>query len=313
MTLDRLTAVIVNYGTPDLTLRAARALLEDGLPPGRLVVVDNGSEDDSVDRLRAGLEGCVVTRLEQNVGFAAGANAGAGQLSGDAYLIVNNDAFVHVPGSIRRLLERLGDARVGVVAPKLLNEDLTLQRNVVPINSPAVALVRASGLSRFVPNRHQPSWSTHWDHSTSREIQAADGAVLLVRGETWRELGGYDEAEHMYAEDLDLCWRARKAGWKVWFDPEARFVHLGGGSTRNHWGDPERARRVGYAEASMIARHLGPVAGRLTLAFIGLGVAARWLFATAVRNREAARTYRGSLSGYLRGGGRGARPRAPGT
>jgi GT2 family glycosyltransferase len=313
MTLERLTAVVVNYGTPELTLRAARALLDDGLPPGRLVVLDNASRDDSYDRFRAELADCELARLEVNAGFAGGANAGAARLEGDAYLIVNNDAFVHAPGSLRRLVARLDDPAVGVVAPRLLNEDLSLQPNVVPLNSPAVALVRASGLSRFVPNRFQPSWSTHWDHSSSREIEAADGAVLLVRAEAWRALGGYDEAEYMYAEDLDLCWRAREVGWKVWFEPEAEFVHLGGGSTRNHWGDPERARRVGYAEASMIGRHLGPVSGRVTLGFITLGVAARWLFSALARNRAAARAYRGSLEGYLQVGGRRARPRAPDT
>lgn len=313
MSAERLTAVIVNYGTPELTLRAARALLADGLAPERLVVVDNGSLDDSHDRLTAELAGCLVHRLDENVGYARGANAGAAQLEGDAYLFVNNDAFVHAPGSVERLCAHLDDPEVGLVAPKLLNEDLTLQRNVVPLSSPAVALVRASGLSRFVPNRFQPGWSTHWDHSSSRRISAADGAVVLVRGETWRQLGGYDVAEHMYAEDLDLCWRAGKAGWQLWFDPEAQFVHLGGGSTRNHWGDAERARRVGYAEASMISRHLGPVSGRLTLAFIALGIGARWLFYVATRNRAAATTYRGALDGYLRTGGKRARPRAPGT
>jgi N-acetylglucosaminyl-diphospho-decaprenol L-rhamnosyltransferase len=313
VTIERLTAVIVNYGTPDLTLRAARALLDDGLPPDRLVVVDNGSLDDSHERLTGGLEGCLVLRLEENVGFARGANVGAAALTGDAYLIVNNDAFVHVPGSVEKLCSRLDNPSIGVVAPRLLNEDLTLQGNVVPVSTPAVALMRASGLSRFVPNRFQPRWSTHWDHATSREIQAADGAVLLVRGDAWRELDGYVEAEHMYAEDLDLCWRAREAGWKVWFESGAEFVHLGGGSTRNHWGDPERARRVGYAEATMIGRHLGPVSSRATLAFISLGVAARWLFYAATRKRAAAATYRGSLQGYLHSGGKGSRPRAPGA
>lgn len=117
----------------------------------------------------------------------------------------------------------------------------------------------------------------------------------------------------MYAEDLDLCWRAQKAGWKVWFERDAQFVHLAGGSTRTHWSDAERAKRIGYAEASMISRNLGTISGRSTLAFIALGVAARWLFATVVRNKTAARIYRGSLEGYMRRGGRRARPRAPGT
>jgi N-acetylglucosaminyl-diphospho-decaprenol L-rhamnosyltransferase len=300
-----LTAVIVNYGTADLTLRAARALLDDGLPPTRLVIVDNGSADDSYTRLEAALPDSVVVRLDPNVGYAGGANAGVAQLAGDAYLLVNNDAFLHAPGSVERLLTRLDDSEVAIVAPRILNEDLTLQGTVVPLSSPAVALVRASGLSRRIPNRFQPHWSTHWDHSESREIEAADGAVLLVRHAAWEQLGGFDESALMYAEDLDLCWRAREAGWKVWFESHAEFVHLGGGSTR--WAGRERARRVGQAEAAMIRRHRGTVSAALTLGFTAGGLAARWLIWTLARKRQAADTQRGALEGYL------SRPRAPGT
>ena len=77
-----------------------------GFPPSALVVVDNGSTDDSHDRFRAELPDCVVTRLDENVGFARGANAGARQLDGDAYLFVNNDAFVHAPGSVAAAARR---------------------------------------------------------------------------------------------------------------------------------------------------------------------------------------------------------------
>jgi N-acetylglucosaminyl-diphospho-decaprenol L-rhamnosyltransferase len=297
--LSSLTAVITNWGTPDLTLRSARALMADGVPPDRLVVVDNGSEDDSYARFQAELTGCVLVALEQNLGYGQAMNVGAARLPGEAYLLVNNDAFVHARGSVAEMLGCLADKGVGIVAPRLLNADLTLQPSVVPAISPAVALVRSSGLSRLVPNRFQPSWSTHWDHSSAREIEAINGAVLLARGRTWEELGGFDERIYMYAEDLDLCWRARRRGWKVWFTPDAAFVHLGSSTIARRWSNPRRAEMIGRSEAAMIHRHMSLLSAWLTVGLISAGLAARWLFFTIMRRRDAADSLRAGLRGYL--------------
>jgi N-acetylglucosaminyl-diphospho-decaprenol L-rhamnosyltransferase len=297
--VDTLTAVVTNWGTPDLTIRSARALITDGVPAERVVVVDNGSEDNSHARFQTELAGCRLVRLERNVGYGGACNIGAARLPGETYLLVNNDAFVHAPGSVGVMLGCLDDEEVGIVAPLILNEDLTLQPSVVPTNSPGVALVRASGLSRLVPNRFQPAWSTHWDHASSREIQAINGAALLVRGAVWEELGGFDERIYMYAEDLDLCWRARRRGWKVWFTPRAVFVHLGSFSSAQRWSSPQRAEMMGRAEAAMIHRHMSRLAAWLTVGFISAGLAARWVFFTITRRRDAAATLRRGLRGYL--------------
>lgn len=298
--VESLTAVVSNWETADYTIRCVEALTGDGVPEDRIVVVDNGSRDDSFDRLRDRFPRSVVLRLDENVGYARAMNHGAEALEGESYLLMNSDAFVHRQGSIRAMLDRVAGDRVGVVAPRVLNEDLTLQPTVMPTNSPTVALVRASGLSRMVPNRWQPRWSTHWDHSSSREIQGADGAVLLVRGEAWRELGGFDERMRMYAEDLDLCWRARKLGWRVWFVGEAEFVHLGAGATRRHWGSPERAELIGRSESGMIARNLPSLSARLTIAFIRAGLVLRVVAFRVLGRHEAAASLRGALRGYKR-------------
>lgn len=297
--LSRLTVVIANWGTPDLTVRSAAAAIEDGVPAERVVVVDNGSEDDSYARFQAELGACELVRLEENIGFARASNLGARTLPGGAYLFVNNDAFVEKPGSIAVLLACLGDEEVGVVAPRVLNPDLTLQPTVVPTSSPLVELVRASGLSRFLPNAVQPSWSTHWDHAAAREVRAVNGAVLLVRDRAWEELGGFDEQAYMYAEDLDLCWRAGMSGWKVWFTPEAEFVHLGNVASGRIWSNPRRAEMVGRAEAAMIRRHLSRPSASITVGLIAAGLAARWALFTVLRNREAAASLRSGLRGYL--------------
>jgi N-acetylglucosaminyl-diphospho-decaprenol L-rhamnosyltransferase len=298
--VDSLTAVIANWNTADYTIRAAAALESDGLPRGRIVVVDNGSTDGSEERLRRELDGCVLVRIEENVGFARASNVGARTLGGTGYLFVNSDAFLHRPGTLARLAGALADERVGIAVPRILNTDLTLQPSVVPLSSPRVALVRASGLSRLVPNRWQPSWSTHWDHGSSREIQAANGAVLLVRASAWDALGGFDERLRMYAEDLDVCWRARRLGWAVRFVHDAEFVHLGGGATGGDWMAPERAERIGVSEGAMIRRHLSPGAARLTLAFMSAGLAGRAAVYRARRNVPAAAAMAASLRGLRR-------------
>jgi N-acetylglucosaminyl-diphospho-decaprenol L-rhamnosyltransferase len=296
--LESTTAVVVNYETPDYTIRAVRALLDDGMPLERVVVVDNGSTDGSVERLQAELPGCRIERIEDNVGYARAGNRGAALLPGDAYLLVNSDAFVERPGSLQVLIGALADPGVGIVVPRLLNEDRTLQPNAMPVTTPGVALVRASGVSRLIPNRWQTRWSTHWDHSTTQDIESADGPVYLVRGALWDELGGYTEREYMYAEDLDLCLRARRAGWRIRFVREAEFVHVGMGST-SRWTSAERSERIGRSEAAMIREHLSPLKARLTLAFLGTGLAGRWLVYRLLGKRDAAASLRGSLKGYL--------------
>ena len=211
--LDELTAVVVNWGTPDLTSRSVASLIEDGVPPRRIVVVDNGSEDDSYARFQRELPGCVVHRLEENVGYARAANAGARLLDGGAYLLVNNDAFVHKPGSVLALARCLQDPSIGVAVARILNEDLTVQRSTFPIRTPTVALALAAGVGWIVPNRWQPQFGWRWDHSVSREIAATNAVAMLVRGETWKRLDGFAELAWLYRNCTFTLFPSRYEGW----------------------------------------------------------------------------------------------------
>jgi N-acetylglucosaminyl-diphospho-decaprenol L-rhamnosyltransferase len=298
--LDELTAVIVDWNLPEHAMRCACALIEDGLPSGRIVVVENGPSDDNWSRISVELSSCVLVRTDANVSFAKANNIGTRVLPGRAYLLVNNDAFVHRAGSLAQLVKALDRQGIGIAVPRLLNADLTLQPTVAPFTTPVAALVRASGLSRFVPDRWQPRLSTHWSHASSREVEAAIGAVMLVDGQAWERLGGLQETSFMYAEDLDLCWRARKQGWKTWFVAEAEFVHLGGTSSSTRWSGRERAERIARAEGEMIRRQLPPLKATAALAFMRLGLMVRLAYFSLARKPTPAATCRGSLEGLRR-------------
>jgi N-acetylglucosaminyl-diphospho-decaprenol L-rhamnosyltransferase len=295
--LDRVTAVVLNWNLPDHTLRCVRALVDDGIPPERIVVVENGPTDEAWSRISSELSECILVRTGANVGFARANNLGARALPGDAYLLVNNDAFVHRPGSVTRLVGALQREAVGIVVPRLLNADLSLQSSVAPFTGPLVALVRASGVSRFFPNRWQPRLSTHWDHASSREVPAAIGPVMLVDGTLWDALRGFRESAFMYAEDIDLCWRARELGWRTWFASDAEFVHLFGASSDRRWSATERSERVARAEAEVIRRHLAPARAATAVALMRLGLAVRARYFGLVGDHAAAASCRGSLRG----------------
>lgn len=298
--MQSLTAVVLNWEMPDLTIRCVESLLEDGVPADRIVIVDNGSKDHSYERFERAIGDCRLLRLPENVGIARAINAGARLLDGDDYLILNNDAFVQSQGSVARLLRAARQDGVAIAVPRLLNEDLTLQPNVVPlfIFTPLGALVAAVGLGRLIPRRLHPRLGAYWDHSVSGRVVAASGAVYAIRGAVWRELGGMSERRWMYSEDIDLCWRARELGWTMWFEHDATFVHLGSPTLSRHWADATRAEMIARSEAAMVREHLSPSRARLTVLFLGLGSALRSVVFALARHPRA-KASRGAARGYL--------------
>jgi GT2 family glycosyltransferase len=272
------------------------------VPAERIVLVDNGSRDDSAERLRAEFPTAVVVALPENVGYAGAANRGAAALPGGAYLVMNNDAFVHLPGSVRRLWDALDDPSVGIVVPRLRNEDLSLQPTVKALPTPGVAVLRAAGLGRVVPNSLQPRWSHHWDHSESRYVESADGAVYLARGTTWDQLGGYNEARRMYGEDSDLCWRTRRLGWRIRFEAAAEFVHLGNASASRRWTDERRAGMIGREESKLLREQLSPVGAAVSIGATSAYLTWRRAVYLARGDRAAAAALRAERAGYLSSG-----------
>jgi GT2 family glycosyltransferase len=295
------TAVVVNWETPDYTIRAVRAIVDDGVEPEQVVIVDNGSQDGSYEQITDELPACTVLHLEENVGYARAANLGVRARKADSYLLINNDAFVHRAGSMRALVEGLGDPSVGIVSARVLTADLTPQPIVAAFQTPGVALVRASGLSRWIPNRWQPDWGTYWDQSSAREVQAVSTVAVLVRAEAWEQLGGFDQRMYFYGEDIDLCFRARRLGWKVWFTPDAEFLHIGGGSTSTRWSNLSRCEQIGRSEARMMRRNLSPLAAYASLTFISLGLAGRYVAFSLRGRRHAADAMRATLRGFVVG------------
>lgn len=240
--------VIVSYNTRDLLAECLQSLRTSSLPL-KPVVVDNGSSDGSVALVRAGFPEASLHALEHNTGFAAATNRGLRALGcGTAApeqppppefaLLLNPDTVVH-PGAIEHLVDFLrAHPRVGLVGPRLLNPDGSVQTAAFRFPTLSMSLLDVFPPGEATPGRLYNSW---WHGRYPQEQQPTTapfpidhplGACMLVRRSVLEQVGLLDERYFMYSEEIEWCWRIRRAGWAIWQVPCARVTHVGGAATR---------------------------------------------------------------------------------
>ena len=230
-----LSVIIVSYNTRELTLRCLREVTErlnDEALSHEIWVVDNASTDGSAAAIAGEFPDVYLLASSDNLGFGVANNQAFERASGRFFLLLNSDAFVHA-GALSRMLELLNDpakARVGAVGPRLLNEDASLQRSCWKFPSPARSWFESLGLARLI-GAH-PHWGDYyrWSHDQLRSVDFVIGACLLVRREVYDEIGGFDPAFFLYAEETDWQKRMRDVGWDIVFTPDALVTHVGGAS-----------------------------------------------------------------------------------
>lgn len=235
--VDELSCVIVNYRTPQFLLDCLPGLLSELEPMNAAVlIVDNNSGDDSVAMLNSWIDDhkaadrVKLIRSDKNSGFAGGNNTGIKARRAKHYLLLNSDTIVR-PGSIRTLLQTAAQyPEAGLYSPRLEWSDGTGQESCFRFHTPVSEMTGAAQtgfidrlFSRFtVPLSVQteiarPEWTSF--------------ACVLIRDEVFQQVGLLDEGYFMYFEDVEFCRRARKAGWGIVHNPDARVVHLRGGSS----------------------------------------------------------------------------------
>jgi N-acetylglucosaminyl-diphospho-decaprenol L-rhamnosyltransferase len=194
-----------------------------------VLVVDNGSSDGSVDLVRDRFPGVLLIANASNRGFSAANNQGVEQARGRYLLLLNSDAEVE-PAALRALVAYADEhPPAGVIGPKLLNPDGTLQPSGGRFPTPMSTAASLLGLNRLTG---RPRYGTRRDYDLPAEVDEVSGAAMLIRREVIDRIGGLDEGFAWGYEDIDFCLRARRAGWRVHYVPSARVIHQWGGSMR---------------------------------------------------------------------------------
>jgi GT2 family glycosyltransferase len=226
-----LSIVIVNYNARQ-HLENCLASLATAPPalPHEIVVVDNGSSDDSVAALRARWPQVALIDLPVNTGFAAGNNTGIRATQGPLVLLLNSDTLVG-PGALDRLAARLDAHPAAAVAgPRLIDARGVAELSFGPMISPLAELRQK--LTRYLYQREVPPLAQWVTRSTRREqyVDWVSGACLLVRRAAAEAAGLLDERYFLYTEDVDFCAAVRAQGGRILFTPAAEIVHLRGRS-----------------------------------------------------------------------------------
>ncbi len=195
------------------------------------IVVDNGSTDGTVALVRERFPDVRV--IEQgNRGMGGGNNTGIDAATGRFLLLLNSDAWV-VGDAIEKLASFAeAHLRAAVVGPRLRNPDGSLQRSVRGDPTLWRLATEYLFLRKLGPRTEtfNAFYGGGFAYDRPRRVESLYGAALLVRREAIDEVGRFDEDFFMFSEETDWLYRFRKAGWEVWFTPEAEVVHLGGAS-----------------------------------------------------------------------------------
>jgi GT2 family glycosyltransferase len=222
-----------------------------------VIVVDTGSTDGSQDLVRDRFARARLLALAGNPGYGGASNAGIALASGQHLVVMNADTWP-LPHAVERLVEFAeGEPSAGVIGPRLLDPDRKLQPSVRGFPTLWRLATEYLFLRWLAPRSRALNafYGSGFDHGSRRDVDFVVGAVMLVRRQMLDEIGDFDASFFMFNEEVDLCYRARKAGWNVVFWPGAEFVHFGGASTAAVW--PLMYREQLRSHLRFLAKHHG--------------------------------------------------------
>ena len=223
---SELAIVILNYNTCHLlnTYLPSVVKYSEG---HRIVFVDNASKDDSVNFVRENYPQIEVIQLQENFGFTGGYNRALKQIDAKYYCLLNTDVEV-TQGWIEPIINLMqSDEKIAVCQPKLLSYT---EKNKFEYAGAAGGFIDYLGYPFCVGRIFDKIEEDKGQYDQIREIFWASGAAFFIRSELYHAFGGLDENYFAHFEEIDLCWRLKNAGYKIYCNPNSTVYHLGGGT-----------------------------------------------------------------------------------
>ena len=236
---NSVSLLIVSYNVRQYIAHAIDAIIKSDLDDFEIIIIDNDSFDNTASYLKerySHLRQIKIVQNEENIGFGKAINQAASLAKGQYYLILNPDTIIQEE-TISTLKEYLdSNPEVGMVGPKILNADGTLQlacKRSFP--TLGVALPKLLGFSRIFP---KSKWAgkynlTYLDEDEISSVDAISGSCMFIRSFLFHELKGFDERFFMFGEDLDLCSRIWKNNYEIHYVPTTQIVHYQGESVKS--------------------------------------------------------------------------------
>lgn len=227
----KLSIVIVSWNISTLLEKClASVYFYPPADPFEVWVIDNASIDNSVAMVKNRFPQVHLIENTDNAGFARANNQAFPKCTGEYILLLNPDTEVKADALQSMVVWLDAHPGTGGVGPLLLNADGTMQPSCYPAPTLSREFWRLLHLDLLKP--YGTYDMTGWDTHIAREVDVLQGACLLVRRAVLEKVGALDETYFIYSEEVDWCYRIRRAGWSLWWVPQAQVIHYGGQSTR---------------------------------------------------------------------------------
>lgn len=257
-----------------------------------VIVLDNASEDGTVETIGSMFPEVRLLPLDTNIGFAAGVNRAAEAATGEYLLLLNPDTIVHA-GAIERLVAfARSHPEHGLYGGRTLNPDGSVNPGSCWGRPTVWSLVCfASMLSTAFKGSplFDPESLGRWKRDSVQEVDIVTGCLLLITRGLWNELGGFDTRFFMYGEDADLGLRVASIGYRPVVTPDSVITHEVGASSSTR---SDKMVLLYQSKATLVRKHWGTSRSRVGLTLLWLGVGVRALVGTAVSRRESGSVWR---------------------
>ncbi|TSC95587.1 MAG: putative glycosyltransferase [Parcubacteria group bacterium Athens1014_10] len=235
MTGIRLSIIIVNYNTDTLLKDCLNSIFQ--YPPKKqfeIIVIDNGSTDDSVIMLEKDFSNIQLIKNNSNLGFAKANNIGIKLSQGDYVLLLNSDTLI-LPESLNKIINYMDShLSVGILGPRLtgLNgETLQMSWCGAPISLSGEIVIKLFS-PKYISKYRFARFIVDYIQRRERKVMHIAGASMIIRKKVFKDIGLLDENFFLFFEEPDFCWRARKKCWDVVFNPDIKVIHKLGSSTK---------------------------------------------------------------------------------
>lgn len=229
-----LSIVIVNWNEKDFLVQCLESLLNQNVKGKfEIIVVDNASTDGSQYIVQERFPSVKLICNDSNLGFAKANNMGIKQSSGNYICLINSD-IVTIRDCLKDMMDYMNrHPAVGMLGPRILNPDMTLQPSCMGFPTLWNIFFRALALDSLFPKSALCGGRLmeYYAHDTIRSAEVLNGCFLMVRRKALAEIGLLDESFFIYGEDVDWCKRFRDSTWEVVFYPNAEAIHYGGASS----------------------------------------------------------------------------------